>query len=457
MVRLVSIAIAALSASFVAADSAPQCGSGTKCPADTPCCSQYGECGTGAYCLGGCDPINSNSLDSCTPEPVCKSQTFASWDNLDDTASNDKYLGNATATDWVYSGKPLVNNGELLLTMAKGSVGTLVAYNHYIWYGKVSARLKTSRSAGVITAFILLSDVKDEIDYEFVGTELTTAQTNYYFQGILDWHNGKNSTVSDSTFDNYHTYEIDWTPDSITWYIDGQSTRVLNKADTYNATTRQFMYPQTPARLQLSLWPGGLATNAPGTIQWAGGEISWDTPDIKDPGYYYATFSSVNITCYDPPSGANIKGNQAYIYTDAAGTNNTVEIVNKNTVLSSLEGTGVNMTAGASSSTASGTSSSSSTGSSSSTSTSSPNTVPGEGNGGSGGQPGGSSGSGTSSGSGSGSGGSGSGTSSGSSATSTGFSQGGDSAKTGAASANEHMLQGSMFAVLVAVVALIAM
>jgi beta-glucanase (GH16 family) len=55
-----------------------------------------------------------------------------------------------------------------------------------MWYGNVKARFKTSRGAGVITAFILFSDVKDEIDYEFVGTELGDAQTNYYFQGITN-------------------------------------------------------------------------------------------------------------------------------------------------------------------------------------------------------------------------------------------------------------------------------
>ena len=32
--------------------------------------SEYGECGTGAYCLGGCDPVNSYLLESCMPTPV---------------------------------------------------------------------------------------------------------------------------------------------------------------------------------------------------------------------------------------------------------------------------------------------------------------------------------------------------------------------------------------------------
>jgi beta-glucanase (GH16 family) len=48
------------------------------------------------------------------------------------------------------------------------------------------ARLSTSAGAGVVTAFILLSDAKDEIDFEFVGVELTTAQTNFYSQGVVD-------------------------------------------------------------------------------------------------------------------------------------------------------------------------------------------------------------------------------------------------------------------------------
>lgn len=97
---------------------------------------------------------------------------------------NTKYLGNASASDWMYSGQPLVSDGNLLLTMAKDTVGTVLSYNHYIWYGRVSTKMKTSRDAGVVTAFILLSDVKDEIDVEFIGVDLRTAQLNYFYQGI---------------------------------------------------------------------------------------------------------------------------------------------------------------------------------------------------------------------------------------------------------------------------------
>jgi len=107
---------------------------------------------------------------------------------MDRITSKTEYLGDSSKTDWVMDGDAvLYNNGEaVLLTMAEGTVGTLLASSTYMWYGSVEATFKTSQGAGVVTAFILLSDVKDEIDYEFVGVELDTAQTNYYFQGIPD-------------------------------------------------------------------------------------------------------------------------------------------------------------------------------------------------------------------------------------------------------------------------------
>jgi beta-glucanase (GH16 family) len=137
----------------------------------------------GAYCLGGCDPRSSFSLNSCTPEPVCQSKTYT-FDDLSRIKSNTEYLGDATTADWVSSGEPVSFQNNVLLTMAPDTVGTLLASTAYMWFGNVQATFKTSRGVGVVTAFILLSDVKDEIDYEFVGADLESAQSNYYFQGI---------------------------------------------------------------------------------------------------------------------------------------------------------------------------------------------------------------------------------------------------------------------------------
>lgn len=127
--------------------------------------------------------------------PVCKSATW-DFNDLNSIQANTVYLGDASKADWSSSGEPAEYDNSVLLTMAQGTVGTLLASTQYVWYGKITARMKTSAGAGVVTAFILLSDTKDEIDFEFVGVDLTTAQTNFYSLGIT---NCKYLALSDTT------------------------------------------------------------------------------------------------------------------------------------------------------------------------------------------------------------------------------------------------------------------
>ena len=172
--------------SLASADNIPTCGENNACPEATPCCSQYGQCGVGAYCLGGCDPRYSFNLQSCVAAPVCQSADYK-LNSLNDVMPNTQYLGDPSTANWVSSGTPVVyNNDSILLTMAPSTVGTLLMSTHYVWYGQISATMTTSQGAGVVTAFILMSDVHDEIDFEFVGVDLEHAQSNYYFQGITD-------------------------------------------------------------------------------------------------------------------------------------------------------------------------------------------------------------------------------------------------------------------------------
>ncbi|KAL3468414.1 concanavalin A-like lectin/glucanase domain-containing protein [Aspergillus heterothallicus] len=442
MLRLTpALIFAYLAASAIADDdfTPPNCSIDEHCPEKYPCCSVYGQCGTGAYCLGGCDPLMSYSLDSCAPMPVCQSKTYT-WENLDNAATNNEYLGNATESDWVYSGYPKLEDGNLLLTMPKNSVGSLFANNHYVWYGKIGADIKSSRGQGVVTAFILLSDTKDEIDYEWVGADLTEVQTNWYFQGILDWTNGDSSKVNGSdTFEEWHHYEIDWSPEALKWNVDGKTVRTLTKESTFNETSNRYEYPQTPSRMQMSLWPAGQASNAQGTIEWAGGEIDWDHEDIKTKGYYYATYGEVTVECYDPPSGTNVKGDVSYDFKDNRGLEASVEITNNKTVLASLGATGLDMDLG--SNTTSG-NSNNSTGTITNNSTVPPN-LGGTGNQAS----------------------NGSSTETGGETTSTNapgtFNQGtntsSDDDENAAVSPNERVLRGSFFAVLVAIVVLITL
>ena len=56
--------------------------------------------------------------------------------------------------------------GELALLLTQTNGGTRISTTRYMQYGSVTARMKTSKWAGVVTAFITMSDVKDEIDWE---------------------------------------------------------------------------------------------------------------------------------------------------------------------------------------------------------------------------------------------------------------------------------------------------
>lgn len=158
--------------------------------------------------------------------------------------------------------------------------------------------------------------------------------------------NGKNLTVG-NTVEKIHEYCIDWKPDTLTWLIDGTEARKLNRKDTWNSTANRFDYPQTPSRVMLSLWPAGLPSNGKGTIDWAGGEIDWNSQYMQN-GYYYAMVKSVSVECYDPPAGAKGDGKKSYIYTDRAGTNNTIEMSDKQVILGSLYASGEDPQEGAS-------------------------------------------------------------------------------------------------------------
>jgi len=256
---------------------------------------------------------------------------------------NTRYLGDPSKADWVSDGQPLFANGVVYLTMAPETVGTVLASTRYVWYGKISATMKTSRGQGVVTAFIMMSDVKDEIDYEWVGVDLQTSQTNYYWNGIPDYTHSGNITMAGNTYSEWHTYTVDWTPDSITWSVDGQVGRTKKKSETYNSTTGNFEFPQTPSRVQLSLWPGGLASNGKGTIDWAGGLIDWDSDEIKKHEYYYAMVKEVTVECYDPPAGTTGSGKVSYAWKDGKAVNTSVELSDDGTILKSFLGSGTDM------------------------------------------------------------------------------------------------------------------
>lgn len=324
------------------------CNATSHCPSLKPCCLQYGVCGLGGLCLGGCDVRYSYNLTLCMPMPIMLSFD-TTFDSLDPVLLQDNYFGNLLKTDWLYTGAVALHLDALLMQMPANSGGTVISSSKYLLYGNVKATLKASHGVGVITAFIMFSDVQDEIDWEYVGYNLSQVQTNYYSLGVLNWTNLANHSM-DNVFENWHTYELDWKPDATKWLVDGQVVRVLNRNETYNSTLKRYEYPATPSRIQMSLWPGGASTNAVGTVAWAGGAIDWNLQDIQQYGYYYAYLKNVLVTAYDLPltlakvtdSRYSLKDFNAFLYNLTDGFTEDIFLLNRATWLSGNDADGNN-------------------------------------------------------------------------------------------------------------------
>lgn len=114
---------------------------------------------------------------------------------------NGSYYNNDPANiDFtINEGTPLIANLGLVLTLTKGAGGTKISSTRAVLYGNIVARIKTGKWAGVVTAFITMSGVYDEIDWEFPGNRTTVGQTNYYYEGdTAQFTHGGTANLSDS-------------------------------------------------------------------------------------------------------------------------------------------------------------------------------------------------------------------------------------------------------------------
>jgi hypothetical protein len=88
------------------------------------------------------------------PAPQCANANYT-FNNISQIFQDyTTYLGNSDQIQWTYSGYPLQYGGNVLLTMPANSAGSVLMSTKYVYYGKVSCTLKTSRDQGVISAFM---------------------------------------------------------------------------------------------------------------------------------------------------------------------------------------------------------------------------------------------------------------------------------------------------------------
>ncbi|KAK5655693.1 hypothetical protein OQA88_5626 [Cercophora sp. LCS_1] len=177
--------------------------------------------------------------------------------------------------DWAWksigAGPISTSQSGLGFTISKRYEAPTVASAWYFFFGRAEVHVRAAWGTGIVSAIVLESDDLDEVDWEFIGGAPNEVQTNYFGKGnTTTWDRGGRHGVQDTQYTT-HNYTIDWSPQSVTWLIDGYPVRTLR----YEEAVGGLNFPQTPMRLKLGIWAGGDPDNAKGTIDWAGGQTDY--------------------------------------------------------------------------------------------------------------------------------------------------------------------------------------
>lgn len=214
-----------------------------------------------------CDPMNK----TCTPDTGLDVWTITT----DFRKGASEFALNwteATGTTLTFDS----TKGAVFNMSEEGQAPT-VSTDYYIMFGKVEVVMQAAPGTGIVSSVVLESDDLDEIDWEWLGGNNTSVETNYFGKGNTTLYNRAIYYDVDSPTTEMHTYTVDWTAESIVWSIDGVDVRTLLYADADDG----YDFPQTPLRVKLGNWCGGCSTESYWTREWAGGNTTWtDAPFV---------------------------------------------------------------------------------------------------------------------------------------------------------------------------------
>ncbi|XP_050387346.1 xyloglucan endotransglucosylase/hydrolase protein 4-like [Argentina anserina] len=118
---------------------------------------------------------------------------------------------------------------------------------------------------------------QDEIDFEFLGKDMTIVQTNYYTEGAgnkKEIHNlcGISPLQNNLGFNcskGFHEYVIKWRKDVIEWFIDGRMVRRVERKEGEG-------FPNKPMYLYSSVWDASYIDKG----RWTGKYVGCDAPYV---------------------------------------------------------------------------------------------------------------------------------------------------------------------------------
>jgi len=121
------------------------------------------------------------------------------------------------------------------LSAQKPYRGAEVYSNNEVLYGKFEMSMKMIKGSGMLSTFFTYKGNSyldgvfwEEIDIEILGkNNATVYSTNIITNGLTGplIHDVVEIHLDYSLADEFHTYTLEWTPDSVVWYIDGTMLR----------------------------------------------------------------------------------------------------------------------------------------------------------------------------------------------------------------------------------------
>lgn len=231
-----------------------------------------------------------------------------------------------------------VKDGKLVLkpveiTGADGKVsytsGRINTQNkHNFKYGLFEARLKVPQGQGFLPAFWMMPANENlygqwprcgEIDImEVLGNQTDTAYGTIHYGNPHSESQGNYTLESGSFAKDYHTFSVEWEPDRISWYVDGQ--RIHTENDWYSATEGQgeITYPapfDQPFYVILNLavggnWPGN--PDASTNIKDAAFLVDYVKVYQKDSYDEHVTKPVKNVVLREPDEAGNYIRNGSF-------------------------------------------------------------------------------------------------------------------------------------------------
>ncbi|KAL3423019.1 glycosyl hydrolase family 16 [Phlyctema vagabunda] len=247
-----------------------------------------------------CNPMNV----TCPPNPALgMARNF-----VFNSSTTVAQAWNQTAGALSYGG----NGAEF--TIAKRKDSPTIQSQFYIFWGSFSVVMRAAPGQGVVSSMVLQSDDLDEVDWEFIGGNATSVQSNYYGKGNTTSYDRVQYHNMEDNQNQFHNYTVDWTSERLQWYIDGNLIRTLPYGDANGGLN----FPQTPMNVRLGIWAGGDKDNSQGTIEWAGGETDYASP-------YTMYIQSTYVADYST--------GKEYQWTDKSGSWQSIKAVEGNSTV----------------------------------------------------------------------------------------------------------------------------